>query len=123
MKMPQRPFYPMALPPDIFGLHRPGLLSLESEVETQRRIAMVEKGVEAAFKSAVAHLGEEEARRLFARVSRRSKRGPGKTLAADRDARLLNEYDAAARAGESVAALAKRLHAGVGMNWATLLAR
>ena len=57
--MPRRPFYPVAPPPDIFGLLRPGLLSLESEAETRKRIGTVEKGVEAAFKAAIEHLGEE----------------------------------------------------------------
>jgi hypothetical protein len=115
MKMPRRPFYPVALPPDIFGLRHVGVLSFESEAETRKRIDTVEKGVEAAFKAAVEHLGEEEARRLFARVLRRPKRGQGKMLAPDRDARLLKEYDAAAPKGESVAALARRLHAAVGV--------
>src|ERR1700747_274350 len=115
MKMPRRPFYPpVALPPDIFGLLHHGTLSLESKAETRKRIATVEKGVEAAFKAAIEHLGEEEARRLFARVLRRPKRGQGKLLAPDRDARLLKEYDAAAPKGESVAALARRIHAAVG---------
>jgi hypothetical protein len=114
MKMPRRPFYPVALPPDIFGLLHPGFLSLESEVETRKRIVTVEKGVEAAFKAAIEHLGEEEARRLFARVLRHPKRGQGKMFAPDRDARLLKEYDAAAPKGESVAALARRIHAAVG---------
>jgi septal ring factor EnvC (AmiA/AmiB activator) len=86
----------------------------ESEAEKQKRIATVEKGVVAAFRAAVRHLGEEEARLLFARAVRRPKRGPGKTLAADRNARLLKEYDIALRRGESVAALAKRLHAADG---------
>jgi hypothetical protein len=117
MKLPRRPFYPVALPPDIFGLRHLSLLeqACESEAETRKRIATVEKGVEAAFKAAVGHLGEEEARRLFARVQRRSKRGQGKMLAPDRDARLLKEYDAAAPKGESVAALARRLHAAARM--------
>jgi hypothetical protein len=115
MKMPRRPFYPAALPPDIFGLRHPGLLSFESEADTRKRIAAVEKGIEAAFKAAIDHLGEEEARRLFARVLRRPKRGQGKVLAPDRDARLLKEYDAAALKGESVPALARRLHAAVGI--------
>jgi hypothetical protein len=112
MKMPRRHFYPVALPPDIFGLRHLGLLgqAFESEAETRKRIVTVEKGVEAAFMAAIDHLGEEEARRLFARVLRRPKRGQGKMLAPDRDARLLKEYDAAAPKGESVAALARRLH-------------
>jgi hypothetical protein len=96
MKMPRRPFYPVALPPDIFGLGHLGLLSFETEAETRKRITTVQKGVEDAFKAAVHHLGEEKARRLFARVLRRPKRGQGKLLAPDRDARLLREYDAAA---------------------------
>jgi hypothetical protein len=116
MKMPSRPFYPVALPPDIFGLQHPSLLgqAFESQAETRSRIATVEKGVEAAFKAAVGHLGEEEARQLFARVLRRPKRGPGKMLAPDRDTRLLNEYDEAAQTGDSVAALARRLRAATG---------
>jgi hypothetical protein len=36
-------------------------------------------------------------------------------IAPDRDARLLKEYDTAAPKGESVAALAIRLHAAVGI--------
>jgi len=66
---------------------------LESEAETWKRVVTVEKGVDAAFKAAIEHLGEEEARRLFARVLRRPKRGQGKMLAPDRDARLLKEYE------------------------------
>src|SRR5260370_21694591 len=98
MKMPRRPFYPVPLPPDIFGLRHLSLLgqAFESEAETRKRIATVEEGVEAAFKAAVEHLGEEEARRLFTRVLRRPKLGQGKMLAPDRDTRLLKEYDAAA---------------------------
>jgi hypothetical protein len=117
MKMPRRPFYPVALPPDIFGLRHLSLLeqACESEAETRKRIVTVEKGVGAAFKAAVEHLGEEEARRLFAHVLRRPKRGQGKMLAPDRDTRLLKEYDAAAPKRESVAAVARRLHAAVGM--------
>jgi hypothetical protein len=109
MKMARRPFYPVALTPDIFGLPHLGVLAFESEVETRKRTATVEKGVEAAFKAAVEHLGEAGARRLFARVLRRPKRGQGKMLAPDRDARLLKEFDAAASKGESIAALAKIL--------------
>ena len=66
---------------------------MESEAETRKRVVTVEKGVDAAFKAAIEHLGEEEARRLFARVLRRPKRGQGKMLAPDRDARLLKEYE------------------------------
>lgn len=113
--MPRRPFYPVALPPDIFGLDQPSLLgqAFESEAETRKRTATVQKGVEDAFKAAVGHLGEEEARLLFARVQRRPKRGQGKMLAPDRDARLLREYDALN--GETVAALARRLRAAAGI--------
>jgi hypothetical protein len=112
MKMPQRPFYPsIHQAPDIFGLHSPSLLgrAFESKADTQNRVAKVEKGVEDAFKAAVKHLGEEEARQLFRRVIRKRKRGLGKTLAPDRDARLLQEYDASIQIGESTAALARRL--------------
>jgi len=49
-----------------------------------------------------------------ARVFRHPKRGQVKMFAPDRDARLLKEYDAAAPKGESVAALARRIHAAVG---------
>jgi len=114
MEMPHRPFYPpVALSPDVFGLQRPSLLERagESDGETQKRIAAVENGVVAAFGAAVEHLGEYEARQLFARVLRRPKRGQGKVLAPDRDVRLLQEYDAIARTGETVAALSKRLRA------------
>jgi hypothetical protein len=113
MKMPRCPFYPVALPPDIFGLHNLSFLeqACESAEDTKKRIATVEEGVIAAFKVAVRHLGEEEARRLFKRGMQRPKRGQGKVLAPDRDARLLKEYDAAAQDGETVAALARRLRA------------
>jgi hypothetical protein len=112
MKMPRRPFYPpVELPPDIFGLYRPAILNFESEAETRKRVSAVEQGVNAAFRAAVDHLGEDEARHLFRRVISRPKRGPGKTLAADRDTRLLREYDAASRKGETIAALSRRLRA------------
>jgi hypothetical protein len=112
MKMPRRPFYPpLERRPDIFGLHWPGILNLESEEETRKRTSAVEKGVTAAFQAAVIHLGEEEARSLFRRVIRRPKRGPGKMLASDRNFRLLKEHDAAVKAGESVATLSRRLRA------------
>ncbi len=41
MKMPRRPFYPVELPPDIFGLHRPSLLgsACESEADRLNRVA------------------------------------------------------------------------------------
>jgi hypothetical protein len=74
-------------------------------------MAAVEKGLRDAFTAAVHHLGEEEARQLFRRVIRRPKRGLGKALAPDRDARLLQEYDAAVQNGETTAALARRLRA------------
>jgi hypothetical protein len=109
MKMPSRPFYPGQIPPDIFGLHMP--TALESETDRQKRVAQVEAGVAAAFKAATLHLDEEQARQLFHRVSRRVKRGKGKDLATDRDQRLLREYDAAAKRGETVPALARRLAA------------
>jgi hypothetical protein len=70
----------------------------------------VQAGVIAAFKAAVHHLGEDAARELFSSVLRRPKRGRGKALAADRDARLLKEYDAAPES-ESIASIARRLRA------------
>lgn len=69
MKMPRRPLYPVPFPPDIFGLRHPGLLNFEGEAEIRKRIAIVEKGVATVFKAAIDHLGEDEARRLFARVA------------------------------------------------------
>ena len=113
MKMPQRPWFPPTTPQlDIFGLQTPTFLgqACESEPEKQKRIAKVEKGVADAFTAAVRQLGEDAARDLFTRVMRRPKRGRGKTLAPDREWRLLKEYDARP-GGESVAALAKRLRA------------
>jgi hypothetical protein len=113
MKMPQRPFYFPTTPQlDIFGLQTPTILgtACEKAPEKQKRIATVEEGVANAFRAAVRHLGDEEARDLFKRVIRRPKRGRGKTLAAHREWRLLQEYDARPKGG-SVAALAKRLRA------------
>lgn len=113
MKMPTRPYYPPLEPrPDIFGLHHLTILgqACESDQERQERIVKVEQGVLAAFKAAVSHLGEDQARRLFAKAARRPKRGRGKILAADRDHRLLAAYDeAVVRNGETVAALSQRL--------------
>ncbi len=112
MKMPGRLFYPpVDLLPDIFGLHCPSLLgsACESEADRLKRVATVENGVRDAFAAAVDHLGDEEARQLFRRMIRRPKRGLGKMLAPDRDARLLREYDAARQKGETTAALARRL--------------
>jgi hypothetical protein len=111
MKMPQRPWYPPATPQlDIFGLPHLSFLgaACETPPEKQKRIAQVEKGVTDAFTATVHQLGEDAARDLFARVMRRPKRGRGKTLAPNREWRLLQEYDARGP-GESVAALAKRL--------------
>jgi len=113
MKMPRRTFFPIyKQPKDIFGLQHVTLLGQagETDAERRRRIAKVEAGVADAFKAAVHHLGEDEARQLFLRVMRRPKRGPGKTIARDRDHRLLKAYDEAVANGESIASLAKRLH-------------
>lgn len=113
MKMPTRPWYPpVELRPDIFGLHHVTLLetACESDAARAQRAAKVEAGVTAAFKAAIHHLGEEEARALFSSVLRRPKRGRGKALAPDRDARLLEAYDAAPEA-ESIKAMARRLRA------------
>lgn len=110
MRMPRRPFYPVALPPDLFGLHPlPSLF--ETDDERRKRVAIVTQGVADAFKAAVRHLGEDEARRLFTQATRRRKRGQNKTFAPDRDARLLAEHDAAQQTGEPIAAVARRLRA------------
>jgi len=116
MKMPRRPFFPpVGLRPDIFGLHQLTIAGAgESDVDRQKRVATIEAGVVASFKAAVGHLGEDEARRLFARVVRRPKRGRGKGLAPDRNYRLLRAYDTARQSGESIAALARRLRASEG---------
>ncbi len=111
MKMPRRPWYPPMRPrPDIFGLHRVTIMgrACESDAERQRRVAKVEAGVKAAFKAAIHHLGEDDARELFVGVLRRPKRGPGKALATDRDARLLKAFDAAPK-GQSIAGIARGL--------------
>jgi hypothetical protein len=113
MKMPTRPWVPPSKPrPDIFGLHYMTLIHLacESPAERAKRLAKIEAGVTAAFTAAIHHLGEADARALFARVLRRPKRGRGKALAEDRDARLLRAYDDAPE-GESIAAIARRLRA------------
>lgn len=113
MKMPRRSWYPpVKLEPDIFGLHHMTLIHLacESEAERAKRVARIEKGVVAAFTAARHHLGEDQARALFAKVLRRSKRGRGRALAPDRDIRLLRAYDTASK-GESIAAVARRLRA------------
>ena len=117
MKMPRRPFFPPVAPrPDIFGLHQLTLAGQagESAADREKQFATIEAGVRGAFKAAIGHLGEDEARRLFARVLRRPKRGRGKELAPDRNYQLLRAYDTARQNGESVAALARRLRAGAG---------
>jgi len=93
---------------DCFGL-RPPLIA-ESEDGTRSRVALVKKGVADAFAAAVTHLGDEQARELFTSVARRLKRGKGKSLASDRDAQLLAALEAAQRIGETIPALARRLH-------------
>jgi hypothetical protein len=112
MKMPQRPFYPPVEPrADIFGLYPPPILNFETAEETSWRVAAVEQGVLAAFRAAVAHLGEDEARALFLRLTRRPKRGPGKALALDRNVRLLRAHDAAVQQGVTIAELSRQLRA------------
>jgi hypothetical protein len=113
--MPARPFFPGqlgAMKPDIFGLHTQSLLSVAGETEGERkaRVDTVKTGIRAAFNAAVDHLGEEQARKLFQDVLRKPRqRGASKHLAADRDQRLLAAYDERPH-GETVAALARRLH-------------
>ena len=112
--MPELSFFPhVSLKPDIFGLRHVTIAgqACENEQDMRKRVDAVEKGIAAAFRAAVSHLGEEEARLLFAQVVRRPKRGQGKMLAPDRDARLLKEFDAVVLTGETVAALARRLRA------------
>jgi hypothetical protein len=113
VKMPRRTWYPsMQSRPDIFGLHHVTIIgrACESDVERRQRVAKVEAGVKAAFKAAIHHLGEDDGRELFARVLRRPKRGPGKALATDRDARLLKAFDVAPK-GQSIAGIARGLRA------------
>ena len=114
MKMPGRSYFPpMGDQRDIFGLRHVTILGAagESDAEHKRRIDNVQSGVQAAFKAAVHHLGETEARNLFAIVARKPKRGPGKAHATDRDHQLLKAYDDAMLNNETIAALARRLHA------------
>ncbi len=111
MKMPKRTWCPPMKPrTDIFGLHHMTVIHLACETPTEqaRRAAKVEAGVTAALDAAIRHLGDDEARALFAKVLRRPKRGLGKALAPDRDIRLLRAYDEAPE-GESIAAIARRL--------------
>jgi hypothetical protein len=111
MKMPRRPWYPPMKPkPDIFGLYHLTILgaACEKPAERTKRVARVKDGVRAAFKAACHHLGEEEARELFASVLRQGKRGRGTALAADRDERLLRAYDEAGD-DESIASISRRL--------------
>lgn len=114
MKMPRRNIFPGLLKPraDIFGLHVQTILgeAIETSEAKRKRIETVEKGVISAFKAASAHLGADEARRLFKEVIRKPKRGKGKWLASNRDFILLREFDGR-KEGESIAELAKRLHA------------
>ena len=113
MKMPRRPWYPpVNSRVDIFGLPYMTLMhrAIESAEERAKRVSQVEAGVRAAFEATIHHLDEDEARALFTKVLRRPKRGRGKALAEDRDARLLRAYDTAAK-GESVASIARRLRA------------
>ena len=108
MKMPRRNYFP-TFAKDCFGLD-PLPSPLEPTEETYKRVATVKKCIEELFAAAANHLGEDEARHLFLAVSRRRKRGKGKTHAMDRDARLLAAHDEAKQRGEPVAVLARRLH-------------
>lgn len=115
MKMPGRRSFPGMLKPrpDIFGLHHLTILgaACETEADRKKRTATVEAGVLAAFKAAMMHLGEDEARDLFQRVLRRPRRGNSKTVDPNRDAILIKAHETAVENGENVAALARRLHA------------
>lgn len=108
MKMP-RPIFRVPQGPDCFGLYPPTLLELEEDARA--RVVAVEKGVAGAFASAVVHLGDEKARRLFATASRRTKRGGSKHLAPNRDELLLTEHSVASQIGETIPVLARRLYA------------
>jgi hypothetical protein len=112
MKMPERRYFPMDMPPDMFGLHSLTLLgeACLTEAERRERVAKIEARVTETFNAAVRQLGEDEARRLFHRASRKRKRGAAKVLAPDRDHQLLIAYDSR-EPGETVIALATRLYA------------
>ena len=99
MEMPRRAFFPgTSKPRPAFGLYQLTIIAQACEqADKQKRATAVENGVLTAFRAGVAHLGEDEAKKLVLRVLRRSKRGQGKAHAADRDARLLREYDAATK--------------------------
>jgi hypothetical protein len=102
----------MDMPPDMFGLHSLTLVgeACLTEAERRERVAIIEARVSETFKAAVRQLGEDEARKLFHRASRKRKRGATKLLAPDRDHQLLIAYDSR-EPGETVMALATRLHA------------
>jgi len=69
MKMPRPTYFPMLAkqPNDFFGLQHLSLLAqvCETEPERRRRVEKVEAGVAKAFRAAVHHLGENEAREIF----------------------------------------------------------
>lgn len=111
MKMPKQPFFPVELPPDIFGLPTPTVIGLACETDEQARARTerVRTGVAAAFEAAVVHLGEDQARSLFKEVVRRTKRGAGTHFESDRDFRLLRAADDAKETGKSIAALSREL--------------
>jgi hypothetical protein len=84
MKMPVRRYFPMDLPPDMFGLHSLTLLgeACLTDAERRERVTKIEARVTETFEAAVRQLGEDEARKLFRRASCKRKRGAAKVLAA-----------------------------------------
>jgi hypothetical protein len=111
MKLPHRPWYPPTENArDIFDLVTPSLLGevVESTSARAARFAKVEQGVSDAFRAAANHLGEEEARRLFRKTTRKPKRGPGGAINPERDRILLRAYDERP-ADQSLAAVARLL--------------
>jgi hypothetical protein len=93
------PLVPVPLPSvDRFGLRIPrGLLDLLTGTDRDA----VGKLVTEVFAAAALRLGEEEARRLFKKLSRRPRRGrgPNKNHRPDRDTKLLDVYDQAVLSG------------------------
>jgi hypothetical protein len=83
----------MKAPRDLFGLGTPGSL-VETEERKRRRIVVLKLLAADLFEVAVAHLGQSQAKKLFAAVTKRARGRPKGPSAPNRDRLLLKEYDA-----------------------------
>jgi hypothetical protein len=97
--MGKRPWIvPVELPEtDQFGLPNCWLL-IETDEQKSRRVARLQELIAEVFEKAVDHVGEDQARNFFLRVTKRPKGKHGKrtTCSPDRDRILLDAYDNAA---------------------------